>query len=358
MASSLPSCSDDMREQLMLECSAMARYALASGMVVPPQLMGIFDKARVESAADVPDMASLTRTHAQFTRLVAPATPRALLLMGDQHGSRLSWLGREGLVRRLMFAAGMSMLAFLVVNLFDLAGITGKDLNGVSGADAVALEVLYLSSAAMGASFTLLMQVSGYIVKRTYDPKYEPTYWIKFLLGIMAGLILVSMVPVHETSGPGLELKHATIALLGGFSTSGVYRIISRLVETIESFFRPSAKDEAAQLEAAARTRASEDASQARISLAGQLVKLQQQAAAGGDVTTGLQQILSSLVLPVEAASSESAEAPPAGTVALPGIPIVAPPTAEAVEPAPAAAASASTRNAPPPGDANEPAAG
>ncbi|HEX8246157.1 MAG TPA: hypothetical protein VF541_21780 [Longimicrobium sp.] len=343
-----------MREQVLHECDAMARYALASGMAIPPQLMAAIDQARATPAGQPADMAALTRAHTQLAKLVAPATPRALLLMGDEHdGPRLSWLGHVGIVRRMMLASVIAMLAFLAVSVTKVVDDPHRTLQNTWGWEAVALEVWWLSAAAMGASFAMLMQVSDFIVKRTYDPKYEPTYWIKLLLGIMAGLILVGLVPIPETTGAGSELAKPAVALLGGFSASAVYRILTRLVETVESFFRASAREEAAQRERAAQLRANEDTSQTRLALAGQLVKLQQQmdsGAAAADVSGSLQQILHGLV---PGDPTQAAGAQPAGTISLPGVPIVgAPaggeegdgdastPTAEAPQaPAPAAAA-------------------
>jgi len=324
----------DVREQLIHECSAMARYALASGMSVPPHVMVAIETARSTPSSQPLDMSALTRAHVQLSRLVAPATPRALLLMGDEHAtSRLSWLGHVGIVRRMMAAAVLSVIAFLAVSLSTVTS-TQTNLMAASGWTALGLEVLYLSAAAMGASFAMLMQVSNYIVRRTYDPKYEPTYWIKFLLGIMAGVFLVSLVPVRETNGPGLELGNATIAMLGGFSASAVFRILTRLVATVESFFRPGAKEEAAQRESAAQLRANEDLSQARLSLAGQLVRLQQQVSAGArpeELSGALQQILHGLV-PEGSRPAGTAEETPAGTIALPGISIVETPAPDVEE--------------------------
>lgn len=329
MASDPASRSFDMREQVLHECSAMARYALASGMAVPPQLMATIENVRDTTGGQASDIAALTRAHTQLAKLVAPATPRALLLMGDEHdGPRLAWLGHVGLARRMMGAALIAMLAFLGISLVPLVDFSNKTLQNTSGLDALVLEVWWLSAAAMGASFALLMQVSDYIVRRTYDPKYEPTYWIKLLLGIMAGLILVGLLPIPQTGGAGGELTRPAVALLGGFSGSAVYRILIRLVEAVESFFRPSPGDQAAERERVAMSRANDDVNQARIALAGQIVRLQQQVASGAgqaDLSSSLQRILRGLVPsePAPPAETPAADAPPAGTISFPNVPIV-----------------------------------
>ncbi len=329
MASHSPSRAADLLEQVMHECAAMARFALASGMKVSPSLMSEMERIRQIASPGPAEVAALARIHSQLAVLVAPATPRALLVLGDEaHGSpRFAWLGHVGVVRRMMLVTAISVLIFLAVNVSDLVIDPNKDLLKASGLEAVALEVWFVSAAAMGASFAMLMQVSDYIVKRTYDPKHEPGYWIRFLLGIMAGLILAALIPVPADSSIA-ALGKPTLAMLGGFSASAVYRILIKLVDTVESLFRPSPKDEIAQRERAAQVRANEESNQGKVTLAGRLVRLQQQISSGapaGDVTGELQRILNTLVPETGAAEAEAA---PAGTVAVGNIPIVGTPDA------------------------------
>jgi len=357
----------NLHEQVMHECAAMARYALASGMKLSPALMSELEKIRLAASPGPAEMAALVRIHSQLAVAVAPATPRALLVLGDEaHTStRFAWLGHVGVVRRMMLVAAVSVLLFLAVSISDR--VTDPTLNLLLANDLTAfyIEVWWVSAAAMGASFAMLMQVSDYIVKRTYDPKHEPGYWIRFLLGIMAGLILAALIPVPKDS-TFADLGKPTLAMLGGFSASAVYRILMRLVDTVESLFRPSPKEEIAQRERAAQMRANEETSQSKVALAGRLVRLQQQLSAGAgpaDLTGELQKILNTLVPETAAAEPDPA---PAGTVAVGNIPIVGPatdPTASGdgdgdsgeMEPAAAASASAGDGDASPAAESSDP---
>ncbi|HEX6746286.1 MAG TPA: hypothetical protein VF092_03145 [Longimicrobium sp.] len=378
MASHSPLRAADLHEQVMHECAVMARFALASGMKVSPSLLGEMERIRQVASPGPAEMAALARVHSQLVVLVAPATPRALLALGDEGHDlkRLAWLGHAGVVRRMMLVAAISVLLFLAVNVSDVVNDGTADLLKATGPTAIALEVWFVSAAAMGASFAMLMQVSDYIVKRTYDPKHEPGYWIRFLLGIMAGLILAVLVPVPKDSAIA-ALGKPTLALLGGFSASAVYRILIKLVETVEALFRPSPRDEIAQRERAAQVRANEESNQGKVTLAGRLVRLQQQissGAAAGDITGELQKILNTLVPETGAAEADAA---PAGTVAVGNLPIVgakdaagagtASPTASSgdgdadVEGEPVAAAAGSTSgygDSPSPESTDPPAAG
>lgn len=332
-SSSIP----DVREQLLHECVAMVKYALASGMRVPAAAAAAVEQGRA-AGADAADVAALTRVHDQLSKLVAPATPRALLLMGDEHArNRLPMLGPVGLVRRMMIAAVASMVVFIGVSLTTYVNNDTTIQTG-EGWGLLAVELFWLSAAAMGASFAMLMQVSTYVVNRNYDPKYEASYWIKFFLGVMAGFILVSLVPVTEIQGSTVNIVKPTIALLGGFSASAVYRILTRLVETLESFFRGDPKTEIARREQAARSAAGEETQQVRIGLAGQLVRLQQEVSSGADqgaVTARLQEILGNLV-------PDSGDTPPPSDddrQPAPATIALAPGTTVVAAPAPVAAA-------------------
>jgi len=339
-----PSSVPSVRDQLVQESVAMAQYALAAGKQVPPAVVTTLEQARTAPDDASSDVAAIVKVHDQLARLVAPATPRALLLMGPDHLSTSglgSMLGPIGLVRRLMVAAVISMAVFIAVSLTEYTN-GPQSVTTSSGFGLFMGELYWLSAAAMGASFAMLMQVSTYVVDRSYDPKYEPSYWIKFFLGVMAGFILVTLVPAVE--GSSGNFTQATLAMLGGFSASAVFRILTRLVDAVESVFRGDNKDEISRRESEARSKAGEETSRVRVGLAAKVVQLQQDVSAGADpaaLTTRLREILADLVpetapdespapapapaaAPAPAPVAATAEAAPEGTIALPNVPVVA----------------------------------
>ena len=97
-------------------------------------------------------------------------------------------------------------------------------------------ELYFLSAAGIGASFFILFKISHYIVNNKYNPKYESYYWIRFLLGLIAGLILASLIPeIPLIPEEDLSLARPALALLGGFSTVGVYSILESLMNMVKS---------------------------------------------------------------------------------------------------------------------------
>jgi hypothetical protein len=326
-----------LRDQVLRECAEMVRYALSSGKRVPALLVGSVETA-LTAPAGTADLAALAAAHERLAKLVAPATPQALVLFADEEEKRRGLLRLPGpvrLVRRMSLAALVSVLLFIGSSLSPRVSHESGDVLDSFGWDLLANEVFWLASAGVGASFAMLFQVNEFIVDRSYDPKYESSYWIKFLIGVIAGFILVALIPLDGLEGGAAAggdaaaraqaLARPTLAMLGGFSASAVYRILTRLMSTVEGLFRADPREEAALREQAAGARAAEEAAATRLGMASRLVELRQQLAAGAspdEVSRLLAEMVSAMV-PGEGV----APAPADGT----------PPAAEATEPAPAA---------------------
>src|ERR1041384_6426757 len=147
----------------------------------PPAASTTLETARFAPADQPMDMAPIVKAHDQLARLVAPATPRALMVLGHEHeqNRRLGWVGSVGLVRRMMGVAVVSVLLFMGLSLTDATTIKAVrvTVDNTSGVVLLWNELFWVAAAGIGASFALLRQINEYIEARTYDPKYEPTYW-------------------------------------------------------------------------------------------------------------------------------------------------------------------------------------
>lgn len=122
-------------------------------------------------------------------------------------------------------------------------------------------EAFLLSAAALGASFSALFKANSYVKDASFEPRYITTYWIRFVLGVIAGFILAMMIPldnfvqatgtVANTAEPNMGafafggMLHPLLALLGGYSASLVYRILDRLVIGLETIFKGSVDEQA-----------------------------------------------------------------------------------------------------------------
>lgn len=347
-----PPSAPSLREQMIGECSAMVRHMVGNGIRVPTPIVQATDQFETALAQNRPvDMAALASAHERLARLVSPAKPGTLALLEvSPAGDGASSLGPVKQMRQLVKVAMVCVAVFILlsvmslveahpeVNLTHLADPDGEDRHGLLIIRIILERVFWLSAAGIGASFAMLFQINDQIISRTYDPDEAPSYWVKFFLGVVAGFILVALVPIDTTADTGAEaLGPPTIALLGGFSASAVYRILTRMVEALESIFTGGAREQAAAAEKSASSRAAEESAQARMAVAEQLVGIQQRLATGltpDEASAQLRQVVASLV---PASSGEPGEPEhsrhPAARV--PALAVVAAPEADA---APAAA--------------------
>ncbi len=298
------------KAQLLRECAAMARHALASGLEVPPALMQQLEAtnrpgagAATSSAADLgaaaeaangDEVAQLTRAHTQLAQIVAPATPLTIVLLEDESLRKGLWsfLGPVPLVRRLMLA-GMLCLVVVVVTSLSPQVNTETVAEGLleSSGPVLLLNVVFLLAASgLGASFAGLFRANRFVKAGTYNPAHDSSYWILLALGVIAGLILAELVPLGE-AGRSPALGKPTLAMVGGFSAQVVYRMLNRLVETVETLVRGRDTDLVEARALAARVRYQQQLIEGRSRLAANLMQLRQQVGGKADADA----ILSSL---------------------------------------------------------------
>jgi len=104
-------------------------------------------------------------------------------------------------------------------------------------------DLYYITAAGMGASFAVLYEANRHTLKAAFDPIYEPVYWTRFALGLIAGLLLAELVPADTSKSIYHAVTKPTLALLGGFSASVVYRLLVHLRNTVEAFIPPGSSD-------------------------------------------------------------------------------------------------------------------
>jgi hypothetical protein len=268
---------------------AMLRYALASGIAVPEAVFEIVARAsarkRAQSKGDAPEstpaqVRQLVRAHAELVRLVAPATPRTILLLSEGRRSPLSMLGPVRLVRQMLVAVLILLALFVALSTTKYVNKTSGDILTSTGLGLFVNELFFLTAGGLGAAFSALFTAYRYIADGTYDPKYESTYWLRFILGLMAGLLLPALIPLTGSTD-NETFTRPLLALLGGFSAAVLYRILERLVGAVESLVRADSRELRVARRDAAYARATEQAGAERLSLIGDLRRLEQQARAG-----------------------------------------------------------------------------
>lgn len=243
-----------LREQLLKECDAMARYAFGSGLVISQSVITLLRTCKLnknDSTSDdlhnkldasKPPLKSIIMLHTALNRLVSPAKPRTLLLISEQSQKGRWWgfLGPVPIIRSLILVAFLFLVAWIG---FSLSPNVDGQIDWTSGQGIKLLldELFIFCAAGIGATFSQLFQVNRFVVRGTYDPIYDSSYWTRIVLGIVAGVILALLIPLDQ-SGPLKELTKPTLSMLGGFSVTVVYHILTRLIAAVESLVKGDAQ--------------------------------------------------------------------------------------------------------------------
>ncbi|KVT75597.1 hypothetical protein WK56_05955 [Burkholderia ubonensis] len=282
-----PCAADGLAAQLCDECEAMARFALHHGLPVEPdtvaQLATLIANGR--SPADPPlapaQQRVLATLHRKLAALVAPATPQAVTLL-DQHRRNahpLAWLGPVPLIRLLTFSALGFLFAVIATSLSPHVSSENID-RGFLQSDGTPLlwnTLFLLCCAGLGASFATLFQAHRYVAASTYDPKYDASYGARLILGVIAGLILVEMLPSQLfAQGSMQSFGRPALAMLGGFSATAVHRVLQRLVDTLETLVQGDRSADVDATLVATRARAASERAHWQGELAASLLDLQQ----------------------------------------------------------------------------------
>jgi hypothetical protein len=290
-----------LEKQVLLAAEAMVRYALASGLRVPASVVDTVRRAdttyRQTPDEEIPEFDALLRAHAELVRLVAPATPRTILLVSEGRRSRLSMLGPVRLVRQMLIAVVVLLVLFVLLAMSpDVNARSGDPLTS-SGWALLVNELFFIALGGLGAAFSALFTAYRYISDGTYDPKYESTYWLRFILGLMAGLLLPALIPIGGGANDS-TLTKPLLALLGGFSAAMLYRVLERLVNTVESLVRGDSRELRAAEREAVTARAVADAGRERLAVVTELRRLQDRARGDGDarISEALDQLVEGLL--------------------------------------------------------------
>lgn len=291
----------ELRPTLLAECLAMISYASARGIPRPSAAVTTVDAA-VDNAA-VP-LADLSEAHQLLARAVAPATPDTIRTVNEEHRDGfLRYLGATNYARvlsALAVAAFFTFVAMQVANTKNWQEVTITALASV-----------------IGGIFYVMFELSRRLADGTFNRSLEGQYTILIILGGLAGTALAFLV-VRPTPAPTGEVQSATIevlltrpllALLGGFSARVVYRVLERLVETVEALIKGSGNDMVAAQEQAAQARAAADTITARTRTLQQLVALSA-TTTSDQQRTRLNDMIDTLLADIQSVATPSPPAP------------------------------------------------
>ncbi|OEK02058.1 hypothetical protein BFP97_11230 [Roseivirga sp. 4D4] len=255
-----------------------------------------------------------------LSNLVKPATPGTLILFekNRQSKSKFKKLGPLPIVRWFMMVAIISLFSLIAISLFPQVNNDTMQYSMLQGSGWSQFERLMflLAAASVGASFYALFKMNGYIQQGTFDMKYAATYWSRYVLGLVAGVLLselfvvfIETLPATTESATSNEAPPLTsapylikpiLAILGGFSANLVYRILNRLIDAIESLFKGSVDEIIANKQSELETLAAANEHLIKSTTANNLLKLKQQLIAEGAAQSILDKVDETLAQTIE----------------------------------------------------------
>lgn len=199
----------------------------------------------------------LTDIHGALSKLVKPASPASLAFIKAQReslGNRAT-LGPIPVIRWMMGVSIVSIVVFVLISVLGDFPPAGVPKDALSVSHQLSQALFLLSAAVVGACFANLYRAYQYVTRGTYDRSLDNTYWIRIILGVMAGYLLAEIIDISDQSGFDKPL----LALLGGFSASAVYKLLMRMVQAVESLvdgdIKNRLKSREAELQAASEQR-------------------------------------------------------------------------------------------------------
>ena len=172
----------------------------------------------------------------QLTRLTYPANPVTIKYTKQAYGLFFA----KNKVINVIIGLTILCLVFFII-------YSAKNNNHVYGI----LSLLFASG--LGAGFYTLSTARKYLVKRTFDPSYNPTYLIRFLLGITAGTILALIFKEVITLND-FKFSAEILAVVGGFSADAVSTILERVAELIVAVFKGTGETDPQKTDTKMRT--------------------------------------------------------------------------------------------------------
>ncbi|MFV8754993.1 hypothetical protein ACNOYE_30965 [Nannocystaceae bacterium ST9] len=272
---------DSISEHLVGEIEAMIIYLSGSGSPLPSGALVVL--ARIE-AGEQPGLPEIGQAHAALAEAVAPALPRTLVLLSEHRPPEAK---RSGLAVRSMFALPLTY-KFIVISLIALAVVvvlsavgaesTQPDPSlpwaGVPMIHGLLIGLYIVATACLGGAFNILWTANSYVTRGTYDPRHDASYLIRFVMGIISGVLLAGICREQLSSDDLDKFPIGLLALVGGFSASLLYRFLQRSVTAVESLLNGDMRDAITQAQEQARAKASAAVQTERLKLQNQLHQL------------------------------------------------------------------------------------
>ncbi len=214
----------------------MARYISSIGKDLPKDLiknlatLSVFIsdaelKSKEEKEKEITDamwQEKLALAHDIFNKLSVMSKPANAVSIKYTEFTSGFRLKNNPVVNTLILLTFCFLVLYIILNIMNISNENVKN------------SLLIITASALGAGFYTLITVRTFIIERTYNPRYNPTYLIRFFIGITAGCILAFMLPEFFDNKYSLQV----LAVVGGFSADAVGIMLTRISEVLIAAFQ------------------------------------------------------------------------------------------------------------------------
>ena len=230
--------------ELDYECTLMFRYISSIGKEIPDDIISEMSELSVftnnlakysrDSSYPAMDDENLQKmcnlalsTHNKLNMLSKPANAVSIRYTEFRSGF---FLKNNPVVNALLTLTLLSLAAYITFKVIP-PFLSQEGMNSL----------IIISASGLGAGFYTLITVRKYLITRSYNPRYNPSYLIRFFLGIAAGVILAFMFKDYfKQTKYSIEI----LAVVGGFAADAVGVMLKRVSEILIATFKGIEKDD------------------------------------------------------------------------------------------------------------------
>ena len=229
---------------LEYECTIMIRYISSLGKEIPDKIfdelspVSVFVNSRNTKGKEEASEETLGEMfkevmiiHNDLNVLSKPANAVSIRYTETNRGF---FLKKNPVINAMMLFTLIFLVGYIIIKVVP------------EMSEAARTSLLIVSASGLGAGFYTLLSARRYLINRSYNPRYNPAYAIRFLLGLAAGSILAFMFSDYfEEYKYSIEI----LAVVGGFSSDAVGVILKRISEVLIATFKGISDDDSAQQE-------------------------------------------------------------------------------------------------------------
>ncbi|GEM_PF-1754732 len=251
-------------------------------------------KARLEGNKQAleQEIILLPKIHAILLEHVSPATPKSIWLTQPDASGYLH-------IPPITFLRICALVCLAPFILFTT--IRSGNTNEMEVYRTIAI----IFGAGLGSAFYALFTANHYVTARTFDLGYSSVYTTRWILGIIAGVILANIiVPYVKSDGmkPDFlaQLGPPMIAMIGGYSAEAVNQILRKLVTMLVTLFESETQDIVRFKEQEMKVKYTAEDTKKRLSTAIELTKIygefQSSVEAKPDTGNKIKELLNNLI--------------------------------------------------------------